>query len=189
MAADGQDVNGAGRAGVRSFPRPTTNLYKLIFDDQYRKAFRSRLKTGNRFMGPLYSMRLLPLFGLGNQIMLLSTRGRKSGQMRDTPIGYFIIDGQIYVFSGWGRDANWYKNIQACPDDVYLQVGFHRFPARAEEVADLEARRRILQGLVEQDPHGAQVLMGWDPKADCLEAADFSLMLEKVVVIRFSRRS
>jgi deazaflavin-dependent oxidoreductase (nitroreductase family) len=188
MAGEGQDLHGADPAGMRSFPLPTTNLYKLISDAQYRNEFRSRLKTGNRFMAHLYSMRLLPLFGLGSKIMLLSTRGRKSGQMRDTPIGYFTIDGQIYVFSGWGKDANWYKNIQACPEDVYLQVGFQRFPARAVEVTDTKAKRCVLQDLVEQDPRGAQVLMGWDPKVDSLEAADFSFMLEKVVVIRFSRR-
>jgi deazaflavin-dependent oxidoreductase (nitroreductase family) len=188
MAPKGNDVAGAVPLELRSFPLPTTNLYKLISDPAYRTSFRSRVKTGNRFMAPLYRIRLLPLLGMGNQIMLLSTRGRKSGEMRDTPIGYFTIDGQIHIFSGWGKDANWYQNIQAYPEDVYLQVGFHRFAARADEVADAEAKRCILQGLVEQDPRGAQLLMGWDPKVDCLEAADFSLMVEKVRVIRFSRR-
>jgi hypothetical protein len=30
--------------------------------------------------------------------------------------------------------------------------------------------------------------MGWDPNEDCLELADFSLMIEKVLVVRFNPR-
>lgn len=175
----------AGKSTVRTFPLPGTNMYQLITDPEYRKTFQARVKGGNRMMAPLYKLRILPLFGLGKQIMLLTTRGRVSGRMRDTPIGFVRIDGIIHVFSGWGKGADWYKNMQAHPDEVFLQVGFRRFKARFEVVEDPVELERTNKRLVTQDPRGAHMLMGWDPKADRLEAADFSLMVEKVLVVRF----
>jgi deazaflavin-dependent oxidoreductase (nitroreductase family) len=170
---------------VRAFPTPETNLYKLIADPEYRKTFHARVKSGNRMMAPLYKMRILPLFGLGKQIMLLTTRGRVSKALRDTPIGYFRIDGIIHVFSGWGKAANWYKNMMACPEEVFLQVGFQRFRARPEVVEVPQEVEQANRKLVMQDPGGAHSLMGWDPKIDRLEKADFSMMVEKVLVVRF----
>jgi deazaflavin-dependent oxidoreductase (nitroreductase family) len=120
--------------------------------------------------------------------MLLTTRGRKSHQLRDTPIGYFRLDDGIYVFSSWGKEANWYKNMVACPEEVHIQLGFRRFQARPEVVEEPQEVKQIIERLVLQDPKGAQTLMGWDTKVDRLETADFSLMIEKVLVVRFNPR-
>lgn len=169
----------------RAFPLPTTNLYKILADGEYRAAFNARLKQGNRFMAPLYKVGILPLLGMGNLMMVLTTRGRKSNELRDTPIGYFRLDGIIYVFSGWGTRANWYKNMLACPDDVFLQVGLHHFHVRAELIEDPQAKRLAVERLIQQDPRGAKLLMGWDVEIDRPESADFSLMIEKVVIVRY----
>lgn len=174
-----------GDTAVRTFPVPGTYLYRLIVDPVFRKAFHARVKHGNRVLAPLYKLRLLPLLGVGKRIMLLTTRGRKSHKLRDIPIGYFRIDDDIYVFSGWGKAANWYQNMLAYPDDVYVQIGFRRFQARAEVVEDPQDVQRIIEHLILQDPRGAGSLIGWDPARDRLELADFSLMIEKVLVVRF----
>ncbi len=175
-------------AAGRAFPLPTTNLYKILSDPEYRRTFNARLKLGNRFMSPLYRVGVLPLLGMSKQMMVLTTRGRKSNEMRDTPVGYFRLDGIIHVFSAWGKRANWYKNMLACPDDIYVQVGFHRFHARAEVVEDPQGKRLALERLVDQDPRGAQLLMGWDVEIDHAETADFSLIIEQVVMVRFHPR-
>jgi len=73
----------------RAFPLPGTNLYKLISDPEFKKAFHARVKRGNRWLAPLYKLRVLPLLGVSKQIMLLTTKGRKSNEMRDTPIVRF----------------------------------------------------------------------------------------------------
>jgi deazaflavin-dependent oxidoreductase (nitroreductase family) len=172
----------------RVFPSPGTTLYNLITDMEYTREFHARLKQSNHWVASMYKLRILPLFGLSGQIMLLSTRGRKSLKMRDTPIGYFRIDGLVHVFSGWGKAANWYQNILAYPDDVYLQIGFHRSHVCAEVVEDPHVLQHLYEQLAMHDPHGAHMLMGWDPKEDCLELADFSLMIEKVLVVRFNPR-
>ncbi len=188
MSTTESEKDDAHDSAPRAFPLPGTNLYRLISDPEFKKAFHSRVKQGNRWLAPLYKLRVLPLLGVSNQIMLLTTKGRKSNEMRDTPIGYFRIDDIIHVFSGWGKEANWYKNIMACPGEVYVQIGFRRFHALAELVQDPQELQRIIERLVRQDPRGAGYLMGWDPKLDHPETADFSLMIEKVVVVRFHPR-
>jgi deazaflavin-dependent oxidoreductase (nitroreductase family) len=169
----------------RVFPLPGTTLHSLLTDSEYKREFHARVKQGNRWVAPLYRLRILPLIGLSGQIMLLTTRGRKSKKMRDTPIGYFRIDGLVHVLSGWGVTAQWYQNILAHPDDVYLQIGLHRFHVRPQVVDDPGELQHVFEQLAVQDPRGAHTMMGWDPSQDCLELADFSLMVEKVLVVRF----
>ncbi len=56
---------------------------------------------------------------LGKQtILLLQTIGRKSGELRTTPIAYFDYEGKyLLVASNWGRDrqADWFLNLQVQP--------------------------------------------------------------------------
>ena len=48
-------------------------------------------------------------------LMLLRTRGRKSGLMREAPLGYLVRDGAIYCVAGFGASAAWHRNILADP--------------------------------------------------------------------------
>jgi deazaflavin-dependent oxidoreductase (nitroreductase family) len=56
---------------------------------------------------------------LGTQtILILNTIGRKSGQLRSTPIAYFYYEGTyLIVESNWGKDkhADWYFNLRKNP--------------------------------------------------------------------------
>ncbi len=173
----------------RSFPAPRSNLYKLITDPEYKRVFHIRVRQGNKWMALFYRIGILPLFGMSKNIMLLRTRGRKTGKRRDTPIGYFRVDGLIHVFTGWGPNANWYRNIMAHPDQVSVQIGLRRFPVRAETLKDRREVQRAVEKLVVQDPQGARLLMGWDPASDRPENADFSMMVEKVLVVQFIPKS
>jgi deazaflavin-dependent oxidoreductase (nitroreductase family) len=73
--------------------------------------------------------------GLPN--LLLTTRGRKSGLLRRTPLVY-ARDGDQYVLiasnGGAEEDPLWYLNLVADPD-VTAQVGSDLFRARAEILA------------------------------------------------------
>jgi deazaflavin-dependent oxidoreductase (nitroreductase family) len=178
-------INNSTDSTLRAFPARDTMLFELINNPEFKKNFHTKLQTGNRFMAFFYKTRLLPLFGMGQQIMLLTTKGRSSQKWRDFPIGYYRIDGTVYVFSGWGKAANWYKNIIANPKEVFLQVGFHHFHAIPEVVEGAEELRKTFERFVSRCPKGAQQLIGWDPQRDSLETADFSMMMEKVLVVRF----
>jgi deazaflavin-dependent oxidoreductase (nitroreductase family) len=173
---------------IRAFPLPGTTLHDVILKPEFRQGFHSKLKLTNRLLVPLYKAQMLSLFGLDKRIMLLRTKGRNSQTMRDFPIGYFRIENALYVFSAWGKQSNWYKNLIACPEQVYAQIGLRRFRVQPQVVKDPQELMRVIQQLVLNDPDGARTLMGWNPGRDNLETADFSLMIEKVLTVKFRER-
>jgi deazaflavin-dependent oxidoreductase (nitroreductase family) len=82
----------------------------------------------------------------GSKILLLTTKGRKSGEPRTKPLIY-EADGDRYVIvaskGGAPEHPDWYENLQAEPN-VELQVLDEVFPARAH-VAEGEERERLWQ--------------------------------------------
>jgi deazaflavin-dependent oxidoreductase (nitroreductase family) len=172
-------------ASGRIFPLQGTMLSELINNPEFKQSFHARLQASNRFFVFFYKIYLLPLMGMGRQIMVLSTIGRTSHKRRDFPIGYYRIDGVVHVLSGWGKGANWYKNIITNPKEVYLQIGFRRFHATPEVIEDPAELHRTIERFIICCPKGAQQLIGWDPQHDSLETADFSMMMDKVLVVKF----
>ena len=69
----------------------------------------------------------------GVPTLLLTTKGRKSGEPRTTPLIYGR-DGDRYLVvgsrGGAPEHAQWYRNLRANPE-VQIQVAADRFPARA----------------------------------------------------------
>ena len=51
----------------------------------------------------------------GRLFMIMTTVGRKSGRPRRTAIEFHEYKGRKYIFSGWGMNADWFRNIQANP--------------------------------------------------------------------------
>lgn len=176
-----------GETTARVFPLPGTMHYNMVVDEKSQKNYYKWFKRINRVVVPLYKLRLLPLFGFGRMFMLLTTKGRKSGKKRTVPIGLFRINGILHVISGWGEKANWYKNMIAYPDDVYVQVGFRKFHARTEVVEGFDEYKKIMKWFVMNRPRDAKS-MGWDYDRDDPETADFSLMIKLSRIVRFHRR-
>src|SRR5216683_1460389 len=48
-------------------------------------------------------------------VLLLTTRGRKSGRPRTGAVSFMPVDDHFVVFSGWGVGSNWFRNIRANP--------------------------------------------------------------------------
>ena len=81
----------------------------------------------------------------GTKILLLTTKGRKSGEERTTPLIHRDEDGRYVVVASKGGAPDhpgWFKNIEADPDDVEIQVKDQRMPVRAR-VAEGEERERL----------------------------------------------
>jgi deazaflavin-dependent oxidoreductase (nitroreductase family) len=68
-------------------------------------------------------------------VMILTTIGRKSGIPRQAPLQYEEVDGDYYIASARGSDADWFKNIRANPK-VRVQIRDREFDATAEPVSD-----------------------------------------------------
>ena len=69
----------------------------------------------------------------GTSILILTTKGRKSGEERKTPLIYGEHDGDYLIVAskgGWPKPPAWYLNLEADPD-VQVQVKGDKFKARA----------------------------------------------------------
>jgi deazaflavin-dependent oxidoreductase (nitroreductase family) len=69
----------------------------------------------------------------GTQTLILTTKGRKSGEERKAPLIYGESDGNLLVVASKGgapEPPAWYVNLQADPE-VQVQVEGDRFKARA----------------------------------------------------------
>jgi deazaflavin-dependent oxidoreductase (nitroreductase family) len=80
----------------------------------------------------------------GTTILLLTTRGRRSGEPRTTPLIH-RVDGErwVVVASRGGAPSHpaWFENLQADPDAT-IEVGAEEIPVRAS-VAEGEERARL----------------------------------------------
>jgi len=167
----------------RSFPRPGTGYYGYTQDPNYQSKFLNSFKYINKIVLPLYRWRILPLIGAHRwaRMYVITTRGRKTGVKRYTPLEYFGIDGVLYGGVTNPRKSQWYKNILATPEEVWVQIGFHNFHARIEFLNDEEFIETI-KLYASQYPKLAATAWGWDPEIDDVETADFTPML---MVYRF----
>ena len=76
-------------------------------------------------------------------VMLLTTRGRRTGHLRTGPVSFMPVDNHFVVFSGWGVNSNWYQNVRANPE-VTITVGRRRMQALARLVEDPNRRRELM---------------------------------------------
>ena len=83
---------------------------------------------------------------LTGYLMILRTRGRKSGVWRDAPLGYVVVGDAVYCMAGFGPKSHWFQNVQADPRVEVILPG-RSFSGIAEEVTDPEERLRALPPL------------------------------------------
>ena len=89
----------------------------------------------------------------GATILLLTTRGRRSGELRTTPLIHRTDDGRwVVVASKGGAPQNpaWFENLLADPD-VEVQVKDETIPVRAR-AAQGDERARLWRRMTEVWP-------------------------------------
>lgn len=97
------------------------------FNAQVVDEFRA---NGGRVGGPL----------AGQQVLLVTHRGARTGTVRTTPLGYFDDAGTPVLFAsamGAPKHPQWFHNLVANPD-VAVEVGTDAFAARARVVEGAE---------------------------------------------------
>jgi deazaflavin-dependent oxidoreductase (nitroreductase family) len=173
---------------IRKFPVPGTNLGRILFDSEFRQSFHQKLKRYNPLIVALYRAGILPVFGISRTVMLLTTRGNRSGKLRTTPIGYFRIGGLIYLFSAWGKRTGWYKNLISHPDDIWIQIGLRRSPVQVLTLEKPAEIQNLLDQFIAESPGEAHDLFGWDTGVDQADRADFSTIINRVLIVRFTEK-
>jgi len=92
----------------------------------------------------------------GQKLLLLTTKGNKTGKPRTVPVMCFEDDGcPVVIASAAGSPAHpaWFKNLERDPN-VTVELDGRRFSARAETVTG-ERRTRIWQEVVRAQPRFA----------------------------------
>jgi deazaflavin-dependent oxidoreductase (nitroreductase family) len=93
----------------------------------------------------------------GSPVVILTTRGRKSGAERHVPVARLIEGDAMYVIASLGgapKHPAWYHNLKANPD-VQVQSGPERWKARATVLEEPE-RTRVWQRVVAAMPGFAE---------------------------------
>jgi deazaflavin-dependent oxidoreductase (nitroreductase family) len=86
-------------------------------------------------------------------LLLLTTIGAKSGQLRTTPLLYSTDGDRLVVIASKGGEPtnpDWYHNLLAQPEAT-VEVGGERFPVRAT-IAEGAERRRLFDQQAAQMP-------------------------------------
>ena len=173
------------------YPREASVMYNLMqVDREKRKKTLGKWKYANKYFTiPLYKIGLLPLVGFGRTFLLLTTIGRKSGNKRTTPLEYHWIKGEIHIFSGREEESDWFKNLKANPDKVWLRYGFNRFKPDVQNLEDIEEKIEIIKWYVKKHPIASKKLFGWDPENDDPESDALREFAISLPIIRLKNPS
>ena len=113
------------------------------------------------FKGPLLLKRLGLAALIPKNVLILTTRGRRSGRLRLTPMEFSQgPQKDVYlVMSGWDGNTDWYKNARAEPR-VRVWLAGRQWDALAEPVADSDVAR-LLRELTDIDQSAARMFSRW----------------------------
>ncbi|MBN6038532.1 nitroreductase family deazaflavin-dependent oxidoreductase [Amycolatopsis sp. 195334CR] len=104
------------------------------------------------FRGPvwLYRMRLGSL--LGRRFVYVAHRGRSSGLRRETVVEVVGLDDtEVFVVSGYGERADWYRNLQAAPA-LEIRLAGHRYQRPAQRFLTREQTVELLSSYRRRHP-------------------------------------
>lgn len=85
-----------------------------------------------------------------NYLVTLEVIGRKSGQIISLPVVVALVDGQRYLVSMLGDEAQWVLNVRAANGKAYIRSG-RRIEVHMEEVP-VEQRPPILKAYLQRAP-------------------------------------
>ena len=113
-----------------------TRRFNEAFIEEYRR-------SGGKIPGELGEVDLL----------LLTVKGAKSGELRTVPLGFHRIDGRLCVVASMGgaaRNPPWFYNVIANPD-VTVELGTETFAATAV-VTEGDDRDHLFADIVRRMP-------------------------------------
>lgn len=108
--------------------------------------------------------------------MVLVHTGRKSGRTRYTPVNFVMMDGDVFCMAGFGKQSQWYKNIQKHPEvEIWLPDGW--WTGFAEDVTFRNDRARILRAILNNTGFAAPLFEGVHPRQ--LADSDFERLIQE----------
>ena len=152
------------------------------------QSLRQLFRRFNRFMLLMWRLGLGRFINIwpevGGRIMVIQHIGRKTGQVRQTPVNYAAVAGEIYCTAGFGAVSHWYRNLLAQPDvEIWLPNG--RFHAHAQDVTDQPNTLPILRQVLINSGFAATAV-GVHPKT--MSDAELAAVTQSYRLIRFTRQ-
>jgi deazaflavin-dependent oxidoreductase (nitroreductase family) len=118
----------------------TRNGIRVTLKARLVKAFQKRL------LNPL--VKALVRRGLVSGWAILETTGRRTGALRETPVGNGLVGDTFWVIAEFGRHAAYVRNIEATPDvRVCVRGRWRRGTAHVLPEDDPRARQASLPRL------------------------------------------
>jgi len=130
----------------------------------------------NRISAVLHATGIAP-----NYMVTLEVVGRKSGKTISFPLAMTVIDGERYLVSMLGEQANWVQNLKAAGGRATLRHGATE-QVQLEEV-DPAQRAPILKAYLKHAP-GARPHIAVDKDAPL---AEFATVAPQIPVFRVRR--
>ncbi|MBT9585465.1 nitroreductase family deazaflavin-dependent oxidoreductase [bacterium] len=113
------------------------------------------------------------------RILVLGTRGRKSGQIRRTPLNYSLGEGCCWCAAGFGQSSDWFQNLLADPE-VEIWLPQSQATGRARPVTEEAEFVRRLRCVLADSGWIARWLAGLDLRTSDRElghlAAEYRLI-------------
>ncbi|MEX0834235.1 MAG: nitroreductase family deazaflavin-dependent oxidoreductase [Actinomycetota bacterium] len=119
------------------------------FNQKVIKEFRAR---GGEVGGPFE----------GRPLLLLTTKGRRTGRDHTVPVMYRREGDNIYVFASKGgapSHPDWYRNLEENPR-VVVEMGNDRFEADAYPISSREERDQVFARQAEEYPQFGEYQAG-----------------------------
>lgn len=92
----------------------------------------------------------------GLPVVVVTSRGRRTGNVRKNPVMRVEHDGEYAIVASKGGAPDhpqWYHNLRAAPDEVELQDGGERFAVTVREVHGDERRRWFDRAVAAYPPY------------------------------------
>jgi deazaflavin-dependent oxidoreductase (nitroreductase family) len=99
----------------------------------------------NRGWAALHARGIAP-----NYLVTLEVKGRRSGRTISFPLVMVVLDGERFLVSMLGKDAQWVRNVEAAGGRAILRHGRVE-PVRLEEV-EAEKRAPVLKEYLRRAP-------------------------------------
>ncbi len=125
--------------------RMTLNNFKHRVLYQGGKGPNWLAKILNAFWAMVHSSGIAP-----NWMVTLEVVGRKSGKIVALPVAVAWVDGQRYLVSMLGDEAQWVKNVRAAHGRAFIRAG-RRTAVQLEEVP-VDQRAPILKAYLQVAP-------------------------------------
>ena len=108
---------------------------------------------------PIWIYRLGLGFLMGNRVLLLTHKGRITGEKRLAVLEIIHSNpelDQYFVVSGFGTRSHWYQNIKTSPE-VTIQIGTKKISALANQL-DPEKASQLILIYTQKHPKNLQIL-------------------------------